>query len=125
MSSGAGFGVRDGGGDADRDGGSGGGVGARDRGSAAVLLVVSASTVAVAAAVAVGSMIVDLVDASRARTAADAAALGSVRGGQAMAAALSSAHGATLLDWHRDGDDVVVRVRVGDATATARATNAP
>jgi hypothetical protein len=121
MSSGAGFGVRDG----DGDGDGGGGVGARDRGSAAVLLVVSASTVAVAAAVAVGSMVVDLVDASRARTAADAAALGSVSGGEAMAAALSSAHGATLLHWHRDGDDVVVRVRVGDATATARATNAP
>ena len=83
-----------------------------DRGSAVVIVLVSASTVAVAAAVAIGSLIVDLVDAARARTAADAAALASV-------------HGATLVEWHHEGADVVVRVRVGDAMATARATNAP
>ena len=96
-----------------------------DRGSAVVLVLVSASTVAVAAAVAIGSLIVDLVDAARARTAADAAALASVHGGREMAITLASVHGATLVEWHHDGHDVVVRVRVGDAMATARATNAP
>jgi hypothetical protein len=103
----------------------GGGTGVRDRGGAAVLVLVSASTVAAAAAVGIGSLIVDLVDAARARTAADAAALASVRGGRETADELASVHGATLVEWHRDGDDVVVRVRVGDAMATARATNAP
>ena len=34
-------------------------------------------------------------------------------------------NGATLVSWAQVGSDVVVEVRVGDAVATARATNVP
>jgi hypothetical protein len=97
----------------------------RDRGSAAVLVLVASSTVAVCAGLALASLAGDAVEAARARTAADAAALGSTSAGPGVAADLAERHGATLVEWHREGDDVVVRVRVGDAMATARATDSP
>ena len=67
----------------------------------------------------------DVVDTARARTAADAAALASVRGGRAAADAIAAANGATVVDWRQLGDDIVVTVQVGDAVVTARATDAP
>ena len=61
------------------------------------------------------------VQAARARTAADAAALAGVVDGAAGARRLAAANGATLVRFGRAGDDVVVTVRVGRAVATARA----
>jgi hypothetical protein len=63
-----------------------------------------------------------LVDAARARTAADAAALAAVLGGRAAAERLAAEHHASLVQWSRAGQDVLVTVRVGDAVVTARAT---
>jgi len=70
----------------------------------------------------IGVLARDVVDAGRARSAADAAALAGVAGGRAASIALATGNGATIVSWQRLGDDVVVTVRVGDATATARGT---
>ncbi len=97
----------------------------RDRGSALVLVVLVAVAFTVAAGAGLAALSRDLIDVSRARSAADAAALASVEGGQAAAIELATANGATLVSWAQVGSDVVVEVRVGDAVARARATNVP
>jgi hypothetical protein len=70
----------------------------------------------------IGVLAGDVVDAGRARSAADAAALAGVRGGRVAAVQLAAANGATLLTWAQSGDTVTVTVRVGDAVAEAKAT---
>lgn len=92
-----------------------------DRGQAVPL---TAALVAIAAVLVLGlgALAGDVVDAGRARSAADAAALAGALGGRPAAHAMAGRNGATLTAWHDSGDDVVVTVRVGDATATARAT---
>ncbi|NND74770.1 MAG: helicase/secretion neighborhood TadE-like protein [Ilumatobacter sp.] len=64
-------------------------------------------------------------DRVRAQSAADAAALASLHGGRASAAALATRNGGVVLSWQRRGGDVVVVVRVGRSTATARASDQP
>jgi hypothetical protein len=83
-----------------------------------------AGLVAVAAVLVLGTGVLagDVVDAGRARSAADAAALAGVRGGRSAAARLAVANGGRLVSWEQDGDTVLVTVRVGDAVADARAT---
>jgi hypothetical protein len=92
-----------------------------ERGQAVPL---AAALVAIAAmlVVGIGAMADDVGDAGRARAAADAAALAGVVGDRPASSALAAANGATLVAWSRDGPDVVVTVRVGSVTATARAT---
>jgi hypothetical protein len=59
---------------------------------------------------------------TRVRTAADAAALaGAASGSPVDAGRLASANGGELVDFERQGDRVVVEVRVGDMTAHASA----
>ena len=77
---------------------------------------------AVVLALALGEFAGDVVDAGRARSAADAAALAGAADGRAAAARLAAGHDATLVTWRRVGDAVLVTVRVGDALATAKAT---
>jgi hypothetical protein len=60
-------------------------------------------------------------DRARARTAADAAALAGAADGEPAAREVAEANGADLLEIERAGDEVVVRVRVGDLDAYARA----
>ena len=60
-------------------------------------------------------------DQSRARTAADAAALAGAAEGCGEAAQLASANGATLTQCQVEGDDVQVAVQVRQSSATARA----
>jgi hypothetical protein len=60
-------------------------------------------------------------DRARARTAADAAALAGAVDGQEAARELAADNGAVLVEFERSGDEVVVRVRVGNVTARARA----
>lgn len=71
----------------------------------------------------------DLVDASRARTAADAAALAGVGGGRPAAERLAGANDAIVVEFSQSsghgGVTVTVSVRVGEATSTARASDAP
>ena len=75
--------------------------------------------------VGLGTMVGDVVDAARARTAADAAALAGVSGGPAAAGRFAAANGAQVVAWSRSGGTVTVTVAVGSARATARATDDP
>jgi hypothetical protein len=88
-----------------------------------VLVVATAMFLAVSAAV------VDtghrMIERSRAQTAADAAALGSVVGGRRIAEELAARHGATLVSFEQLADRVIVVVRVGAATADAAASDVP
>jgi hypothetical protein len=94
--------------------------GSGDRGQA-VPLVVAVVVVAAVGVVAIGRLAVGAVDAARARTAADAAALAGATDGRAAAAAAASDNGGVLVGFMRTGEDVLVDVRVGRATARARA----
>jgi len=93
----------------------------------AVPLVAVVVVIAVVLTAAMGHFGRDVVDAGRARTAADAAALAGVEGGRAASARLAAEHGAELVAWSRSGDDraitVRVTVRVGRARASAAASN--
>jgi hypothetical protein len=94
----------------------------QDRGQALPLVVGVLAVVAVLVA-ALGVVAGHSIDAARARTAADAAALAGVESGQAAANALAHANGGVLVEFHTiDNGDVLVRVRVGRASASARAT---
>jgi len=91
----------------------------------AVPLVAALVAVAASLTVAVGAFAGDIIDAARAQTAADAAALASLEGGRPAAARLAARHGAVVQAWSRHADQarmsVTVSVRVGDAVRTARA----
>lgn len=103
------------------------GLAERERGQAAVVVVLVASVlfvVVVAALVVLGGR---AIDRTRAQSLADAAALGSVGRDRAAAVRLIGAEGGTLLSWttNAGGTVVTVVVRVGDATAMARASVEP
>lgn len=70
---------------------------------------------------AVGRIGGSAVDAARARTAADAAALAGAAGGEAAATDLASANGAELVRFRAIGPEVEVVARIGGTTARARA----
>jgi hypothetical protein len=93
---------------------------ARDRGQVAPLV---ALVMLVAAGVVVGVAAVGglLLDRAAARTAADAAALAAAAEGDRAAREVAEENGAELVRVVRDGDEVEVEVRVGRATARARA----
>jgi len=98
--------------------------GPRDQGQALPIVIGVVAVLAVLM-VGIGWFGVGLRDAAQARTAADAAALAGVDGGRTAAASLAGANGGGLVSFSVVGDDVIVTVRVGRATATARATNGP
>jgi Flp pilus assembly protein TadG len=97
-----------------------------DRGQAVPLALV-AVVVAVVVTFAIASLGRSVVDAGRARTAADAAALAGVEGGRSGSSRLAAEHGATLVAWSSSGPPdaltVTVTVRVGQASASAAASN--
>jgi D-alanyl-D-alanine carboxypeptidase/Putative Flp pilus-assembly TadE/G-like len=93
---------------------------ARDRGqttpiAAAMVALVAAALVALVPAARA------LAERAQARTAADAAALAGAAEGEQAARDVADGNGGDLLAFERDGDEVVVRVRVGDVDAYARA----
>jgi hypothetical protein len=94
----------------------------RDEDGQAVPFVVALAGLAAVVTLAFGVFAGDVVDAARARTAADAAALAAVDGGLPAASRLAARHEATIVTWGRQGTTVTLTVRVGDATATASAT---
>ena len=96
----------------------------RDQGQATVLLLAVVALVVVAM-VATAHFGARLVDRAQAQVADDAAALAGVSGGRSAATQLASANDGVLLSFAAVGDDVQVVVRVGDASAAARATRAP
>ena len=99
----------------------GGGRTAPDGGQAVPLLA-ALVVVSGLAVVGLGVLGQRTVQAARARTAADAAALAGVVDGEAGARRLAVANGARLEAYRTLGGDVVVTVVVGRAHATARAT---
>jgi hypothetical protein len=100
---------------------------AQDERGQATPLALGIVAVVVVLVVAMAELGGNLVDAGRARTAADAAALAGVEGGREASARVAAENGATLVSWSRlpDGGGVMVTVavRVGRATATAAATD--
>lgn len=95
-----------------------------DQGQATVLLlaVVALMVVCMVATARFGARVVDR---EQAQVAADASALAGLTGGRSGAAHLAGANDGVLVSFTMVGDDVQVVVRVGDASATARATRAP
>ncbi|MFN3257997.1 MAG: pilus assembly protein TadG-related protein [Ilumatobacter sp.] len=98
-----------------------------DIGQAAIVVVAVAAALLVAILLALVDVGRGVTDRARAQTAADAAALASLDGGEVEAARFAAHHGATLVSWRAGpgADEVTVVVRFGEATATARATDAP
>ena len=96
-----------------------------DRGQAAVLVVIIGATLFVLMMTALSSMGSRVVDRVKAQTAADAAALASLDGGRQRADEIAHKNGAVVVSWRRGPgpDEVTVAVRVGESTATARATD--
>ncbi len=84
-------------------------------------LVAVVMTVAVGAALVVALVGGVVIDRSRARTAADAAALAAVSGGREQADRVARANGGEIRRYQEVGNVVEVTVRVGRADATARA----
>ena len=96
--------------------------GRSDDGQATVLLL-AVVVLAMVVIVAIGRFGAGVVDAARARTAADAAALAGAAHGRAAAAALASRNGGELESFVEAPDGaVLVTVRVHRVTARARAT---
>jgi hypothetical protein len=108
-----------------------------DRGAVALLVLLVALAVSGAVLVATVQVADVLVDADRARTAADAAALAGVVHGRDMAERVAAENGGVIVSWSSTGTghadelrrpatiEVTIEVRVGNAVANARATNAP
>jgi hypothetical protein len=99
----------------------------RDERGQAVPLALAVVALAIVATVAIAELGGNVVDAGRARTAADAAALAGVEGGRDASARVAAGNGATLLAWSRrpdgSGELVTVTVQVGRARATAAASD--
>jgi hypothetical protein len=92
-----------------------------DRGQATPLLVIAVGFVTLML-LALGPMGRVLADRTRARTAADAAALAGAVEGEAAARRLAAANGAELTEFRDlDGGEVVVEVRLDGVSAHARA----
>jgi hypothetical protein len=97
----------------------------RDDGQAAIVVVVVVAVLVVTICLALAAMGGTTIDRTRAQTAADAAALASLEGGPAAAARLAGRHGAVVTAWSSSGHEVTVTVRLGEVSATARASDAP
>jgi hypothetical protein len=97
-----------------------------DRGQAVPLALIAVA-LAIVATVALAELGGNVVDAARARIAADAAALAGVEGGREASVRIAAENGATLVSWtsRSDGDGVAVtvKVQIGSAVATAAASN--
>jgi len=91
-----------------------------DRGQAVPLLLVAAA-LGTLAIVGIADLAAGALDAARARTAADAAALAGALDGEVAADRLAQANGGHVVSFGRNGDQVLVVVKVGRATARARA----
>jgi hypothetical protein len=100
-------------------------VGVRDRGSMLVFVMLVGVAFTAAVTLALLPVLTALIYHARAESAADAAALAGVTGGEAASGAIAAANGAALVAWSRSGHDVTVTVQVGEQEATARATDEP
>lgn len=98
-----------------------------DAGQSAVLVLIIAASLGAALLMALLDFGGVTQDRARAQTAADAAALASLEGGSAAATEFARLHGGAIVSWIAGPGEheVTVEVRVGDAVAIARASNAP
>ncbi len=98
-----------------------------DRGQAAIMVVIVGAVLFVAALTGLSTLGARVTDRARAQSVADAAALASVEAGRGVAEDLVARAGADVLSWRRGPapGEVTVVVRLGEATATARATSEP
>jgi hypothetical protein len=96
-------------------------VGSREEGQVVPLLTVVLVIVLVVALL-IAQVAGVVTDRTRARAAADAAALAGTRDGRPGAQRLASLNGGELVGYSSVDATVEVRVRVGDAEASARAT---
>jgi hypothetical protein len=87
--------------------------------------VIALTTLAVVIIMAIAQLGTVVLERSAAQTAADAAALAAVAGGRSAAEAVAHANGAAVVQLRAGLHEVIVTVRIGDAVATARATDAP
>jgi hypothetical protein len=94
----------------------------RDELGQAIPLVIGVVAVMALLLIGVAWLSTSVIDAASARTAADAAALAGAVDGRSAASRLAADNGAELVAFQHIGDDVVVTVRVGRATVSARAT---
>ncbi len=92
----------------------------REHGQTVPLMAVVIALIA-AILVVVGRVGVLVVDRSRAQAAADAAALAAIHGGRPAALEMAVQNHGTLVSYVERRGSVEVRVRVGRATASARA----
>ena len=97
-------------------------MGARERGQV-LPLVALAVVVAGGAVVLLGRLGAAAVDRARARTAADAAALAGAAAGPGEARQVAGMNRASVVRFAREGSTTKVRVRVGQAEATAWAVS--
>ena len=97
----------------------------RDRGSMLVFVMLVGVAFTAAVTLALVPVLNALIDHARAESAAEAAALAGVTGGEVASGAIAAANGAAIVAWSRSGHDVTVTVQVGDQQATARATDEP
>ena len=95
---------------------------ARGEQGQAVPLLIGVLAIGLVLLMALTQVAVAAVNAARARTAADAAALAGARWGEAAASASAADNGGRLVRFAQLGADVLVTVSVGGASATARAT---
>ena len=98
-----------------------------DSGQSAVLVLIVAAALGAALLAALVDFGGITQDRARAQTAADAAALASLDGGRDVAVDYAQRNGGVVVSWVRGPGEheVTVVVRVGDSTATARASDAP
>lgn len=96
----------------------------RDCGQA-ISLVLALVVVAVVLAAASARFGARLADQRQAQLAADAAALAGVVDGRDAAEQLAIINGGVLIEYAASGEEVLVKVRVGNESARARATRAP
>ena len=98
-----------------------------DRGQAAMMVMVVAAALFMALSSATLVVGGQLIDRTRAQTAADAAALAALQGGRGAAAVLAERHGGELVSFEPGPGEhrVNVVVQVGERTARAVATDAP
>lgn len=92
-----------------------------ERGSALPLVALAMVVVGILS-MGIGRLGQDAAERARARTAADAAALGGAADGRETALELAEANGGEMTFYRRIGADVRVAVRVGRSEAVARAT---
>lgn len=99
----------------------------RDRGQSAIVVLMMGAVLFVAVSTALVVMGTTVIDRTRAQSVADAAALAALDGGPGAARGMAARHGARL-DSFAEGPgafEVTVVIRLGDTTATARASAAP